>query len=365
MEQLNGFKAGPGWFKNHMPDSKRDEKMGMRAIRLLKPKHLSQAEEPQVFLWPHAAQHLNLTQEQTMSQPAFSYFFSWEPVCAPPEDLGYELTLSLNSNFTETIIRKKIEPPAGPLPEANILNLRISTRYYWKVTARSGKRVVAKSPVRSFTTDRIPPRWIYVPGMYNVRDMGGWPLEDNRRIRQGLIYRSSELAGSSWKITSEGRRILLEDLKIKTDLDLRGESSNTRPILDQSAVRWINIPVRAYDILKDSSPESYCDVFKVFAEPDNFPIIFHCQGGCDRGGTVAFLLHALLGLEKEPLLRDYELSCRASARQDFQSLIKSLADFSGGQDSLKMQAANYLQSSGVSAKKIKSIRANLIEKITR
>ncbi|NIY15094.1 MAG: hypothetical protein GWM98_09410, partial [Nitrospinaceae bacterium] len=77
--------------------------------------------------------------------------------------------------------------------------------------------MVAESAVASFKTDPSPPRWIRVPGITNVRDLGGWPLPGGRRIRQGMVFRSSEMNGHL-NLTSRGKHILEEELGIRTDL---------------------------------------------------------------------------------------------------------------------------------------------------
>ncbi|NIY15095.1 MAG: hypothetical protein GWM98_09415, partial [Nitrospinaceae bacterium] len=54
--------------------------------------------------------------------------------------------------------------------------------------------------------------------------------------------------------------------------------------------------------------DEYLKIFQVFADRENYPVLFHCVGGADRGGTVAFLLNGLLGKDREHLIRDFELT---------------------------------------------------------
>jgi len=171
-------------------------------------------------------------------------------------------------------------------------------------------------------------------------------------------------------ISDEGRRVLLSELKIRTDLDLRGSSEEVQMVLDQSVVKWINIPVEAYGyIVTDTYVKRYRELFKVFSDPSAYPIIFHCWGGCDRGGTVAFLLHALLGLDSEALFRDYELSSltiwgkRSRASDLFQSLLSALMPFGDRKDNIGAQVEGYLRSIGVTAEEIASIRTYLTEEM--
>ena len=69
-------------------------------------------------------------------------------------------------------------------------------------------------------------RWIHVPGARNVRDIGGWT-----GLRAGRVFRGTELNAVSdhkLKIGSAGKKILLKDLGIKTDLDFRALDAKAR-----------------------------------------------------------------------------------------------------------------------------------------
>ena len=41
---------------------------------------------------------------------------------------------------------------------------------------------------------------------------------------------------------------------------------------------------------------------------DNKIVLFHCNEGCDRTGSFAFVLGAILGMSESDLAKDYELS---------------------------------------------------------
>ena len=251
-------------------------------------------------------------------------------------------------------------------PGVDVLHLHIGARYYWQVSARKGAEVIAQSPVWDFQTNSKPPRWIFVPGITNVRDIGGWPLPGGRTIRQGVVYRSSEMNGHL-EITEEGKRMLVDELHIRTDLDLRGGDENARPALDEKKVKWINIPILPYLHVGDPAwQDSYRRIFDVFADPGCYPLIFHCWGGADRTGTLALLMHALLGKKKDALICDYELTSlsiwgeRRVSSSEFQSLLDVLSPFHGEPDNLQAQVENYLLSIGVSADAIKAIRIQLV-----
>ena len=254
-------------------------------------------------------------------------------------------------------------------PVVDLWHLYLGVTYHWKVSAQMGKELVAESPTWSFTTNSVPPRWIMVPGITNVRDLGGWPLPGNRRVRQGLVYRSSEMNGHL-QITERGRRVLEEELNIRTDLDLRGELDGAGAALDPDKVQWINTPISPYDCIADAAfHDGYRQIFEVFADASNYPVLFHCVGGADRGGTVAFLLNGLLGKTRELLMRDYELTTlsvwgeRSRSSEQFLAMMDVLRPFGNGDEDPAQEVENYALSLGVSRDAIAAIRDLLIEHV--
>lgn len=164
------------------------------------------------------------------------------------------------------------------------------------------------------------PRIVFLPEVANFRDLGGWRTRDGRRVRQGLVYRSGCL-NRRWRwytpkssqdfLSETSRKYLVETLGIRTEVDLRKEA-NCRG-MTQSAlgprVRFVNISSKAYEnMATEEGRRAFREVFKVFLDESNYPILFHCIGGNDRAGAVAYILNALLGVSREDLIRDWEFS---------------------------------------------------------
>ncbi len=299
------------------------------------------------------------TQGLDRSLPA-GVLFEWDPLPAHLGPASYELRISERPEFRETMLLRDLEEN-----RVEVLHLHIATRYYWRVAACQNGARVAESKTRSFLTHDATPRWIAVPGMTNVRDLGGWPLPGGRRVRQGMLYRSSEM-NSHVLITEEGKRILTDNLRIRTDLDLRSPPEDVRPVLDPQRVEWINIPVMPYSaICEPRFMEGYRRAFAIFADHARYPLLFHCWGGADRAGTLAFLVSALLGKEMQYLARDYELTSlsiwgeRSRWSQEFQALLATLAPFGEG-GNVNRQGGEYLLHIGVTAREIERLRGRLI-----
>jgi hypothetical protein len=275
---------------------------------------------------------------------------------------SYTLTISASADFSEhTTTHRGIGRSC-----VELWHLFIGTPYYWKVTAKRGAETIAESPVWRFVTNSLPPRWIRVPGITNARDIGGWPLPGNRRIRQGKVYRSSEMNGNL-HLTPKGRELLEEELGLRTDLDLRNEGEAAAPALDPERVQWIHAPISPYDCICDAAfADAYRLIFETFADPMNYPIVFHCVGGADRGGTVAFLLNALLGKREEHLVRDYELTTlsvwgeRSRTSEQFRGMLEALRAFGDDAKDIGRQVENFVLSIGLTPQHVARIREELI-----
>jgi protein-tyrosine phosphatase len=327
----------------------------MKPIKLLQPAHQSVTRPFQEHPWP--AQDLAKTSQFPFdrSQPR-PVEFTWERPSIEGDSLRYDLVISKHPEFHDPILIKNLSEPT-----TQVWNLEIGERYYWKVAARRNTQMLASSTVSEFSTHPQAPRWLYIPGITNVRDVGGWPVPGGKKIRQGMIYRSSEM-NSHLELTAQGKDILLNHLKISTDIDLRGEEEVRKPALKN--VRYINAPIQPYaNILEKQYQPFYQQIFKVLTDPSAYPIIVHCWGGADRTGTVFYLLEALLGVEKQWLVLDYELTSlsiwgeRKHTSEEFSAFLESLSLFGENEQE---QAENYLKSIGVTTDDISAIRKTLI-----
>ena len=87
----------------------------------------------------------------------------------------------------------------------------------------------------SFTTSGEAPRNLDIEGVTNVRDMGGWPLEEGGYERQGMIYRGAKFnqdESAEPVVTENGIKTLQDELKIKTELDVESPASINRKKLN-------------------------------------------------------------------------------------------------------------------------------------
>ena len=223
----------------------------------------------------------------------------------------YILSYGLKEDFSDA----KIVELGGKTTRYNLYNLYKNSTYYCKIEQFKGGAV--KSDTMSFKTTSTGPRVLSVDGIYNVRDLGGYEGYIGQ-TSQGLIIRSGQLAPDvsgaydACNITEEGKKYLSEELKVKTEIDLRSPSESKTQI-SESLIPNCNLVYCPYDgygsiFTNNTVKQSTKEIFSILANPNNYPIIFHCTGGADRTGTVAYLINGYLGLSQQDLIHDYEFT---------------------------------------------------------
>ena len=257
---------------------------------------------------------------------------SWKVEIGKSPDLSNARTWYIRAGKTDTVSGREVSNADGAKPSCEMsytvpmANLEIASKYYWRVTSRERcgyscglrhgckeSRRVCHSEVSSFSTEDVAPRWIAIEGsVSNFRDFGGWHTKDGRRVRQGMAYRGQGLNSNSVTGEEPGRnRLTMNDVRhltrtlgIRTDLDLRGigETAGMSDSPLGAGVAFINHPSLSYrDIFSDRGKKAMAQNFRVFCNPTNYPVYFHCIGGADRTGALAYVMHGVLGVDRHDL----------------------------------------------------------------
>ncbi|MBR5706219.1 MAG: tyrosine-protein phosphatase [Bacteroidaceae bacterium] len=207
-----------------------------------------------------------------------------------------KIVLSVTSDFIKTYEVKATSSPA------DIYNLIPDVKYYYKVLD-SNEKVLKVGCVRPVGPLRM------IKGVAdNVRDLGGWKA-DGGHIAYGKIYRGAKLSS---KISSSAKDIFLNQLGISVDMDLRGiktSESTVGSVITEA--EYIKFPVeKNMGRGTGNTQELYQQAIRAvigYLEKGKV-VYFHCAGGADRTGTLAFLIEALLGVSESDLSKDYELT---------------------------------------------------------
>ncbi|NJD32194.1 MAG: tyrosine-protein phosphatase [Gammaproteobacteria bacterium] len=178
-----------------------------------------------------------------------------------------------------------------------------------------------------------------ISAMPNLRDVGGRPTADGRRVRTGVVFRSDQID----QLTDDDRRALAA-LELRAVFDLRTDAERElRPgqripganhvVLDVMAddrksapaqlVRLLTQPGDADALLGNGKGAAmFLDSYREFvrlpsartafgrlyaglADPGRLPALLHCTTGKDRTGWACAALQTLLGVSSEHVLEDF------------------------------------------------------------
>ncbi|MBE6370025.1 MAG: tyrosine-protein phosphatase [Lentisphaerae bacterium] len=251
-----------------------------------------------------------------------------------------------------------------------LYNLETGRVYFWRVKLIKNGQTDAVSAIRCFRTAGNTPRFfnITTPAPANFRDIGGYQLPNGKRIKQGMVFRGSEL-DSTFKLSGANKDFMLNELKIRTDLDLRQtkEVRNRKQSELGPQVKWLLRPLNAYNGFTPEQLTTFAAALKVFAAAENYPIYVHCSGGADRTGEIIFLLDMLLGMDEETALLEYETTSlsyypRPRNIKYFQQWLNGLRKFGAPGDTMQQAVEKYFLAIGFTEQEIAAIRENLTGK---
>ena len=284
----------------------------------------------------------------------------------------YTVEVSENADF-----KNAISLTVGDT-KAEIYNLKIATKYFWRVKSEK-----SASATGEFSIEGNAPRNLYVDGVTNFRDFGGYMTSSGKRTKQGVLFRSARL-NKSYAPGKESTYIEPDEvmpeitekgiaqfnaLGIKTEVDFRLDARNGYPAGAElkcvvGGVNYIPLPMRGNADLDGDNGKQIKKLVELIADENNYPIVYHCNIGTDRTGLVSYLLGALCGMSEEDLLKDYLFSNFANIGE-LKSPSNSKNKFFGMNgydgDTVQQRVVSYFKSLGVSDATINAVRTNLIE----
>lgn len=205
---------------------------------------------------------------------------------------------------------------------------------------------------------------------WNVRDLGGWAC-DGGTVKYGLLIRGG-------KLSSADRAVLVGEMGIQHDLDLRGREgggSGDEPEMTESPLGsdvWYTRTQQYawYALAPVPTWETYLRCV-IDAVTHREPVYFHCTAGADRTGTLACVLEGILGMSQSDIDKDYELTTfysgsvsDANARRrnesDWKGLINSINAVSG--ETFRDKCVHFaVGTCGISMADINAFRAAMID----
>lgn len=170
-------------------------------------------------------------------------------------------------------------------------------------------------------------------GAVNFRDLGGYATAGGRRTRWRRLFRADSLAD-----------LTLDDLRRLEALDLRGLIDFRTPFERQLKPNRLPVgaPIRALEIgflpagtlemlakvrqgaisttevereviaqyrkFAVDHVDEYRQALDFAADPQNYPMVIHCTSGKDRTGFASALLLLAVGVPRDVVLHDYNLT---------------------------------------------------------
>lgn len=172
------------------------------------------------------------------------------------------------------------------------------------------------------------PHHYALEGVSNLRDLGGWPTRDGRRVKRGQVFRSAALHA-----LTETDIAALRDLGVKHVVDFRGDGERERwptrltegvtihaltiqPTIGASLRDLVQDPnATAEDVVRVMRAaygsyitdwhHRYRTMFELLLHEEPAPLLFHCTAGKDRTGVAAMLLLSALGVDETTIHDDY------------------------------------------------------------
>ncbi len=174
--------------------------------------------------------------------------------------------------------------------------------------------------------------YIDVKGMSNTRDLGGMVTKDGRKIKPNKLIRSGRLRDledrdwfmqnvalvvdlrTSWELSEEADPDIpgVENLHLpifemptqgvtrekKTEREIRPPADPNQAV-EQMAAVYLRF------ITTDFSLGQYRRFMRLFLEPRDKAVLWHCTAGKDRTGIASLFIQAVLGVDWDDIIADY------------------------------------------------------------
>ena len=226
----------------------------------------------------------------------------------------------------------------------SVTNLFPKTQYKFNIYALTEEGTIVAVDSAEFSTESNPTRMLNIEGIQNVRDVGGYSAFGGKKVRYGLLFRGSamdEEPENNLCITENGKREFLNHIGVRTDLDLRyGKIASALGADVDFYVTKYGYSNYVTAVTEATHKGYFKDMLEYIVGQLSAkkPVYFHCSGGCDRTGTLAFLLLGVLGVSESDLAKEYELSSfspigkwreRNSTSYDYKGMVAVIKGYAG------------------------------------
>jgi protein-tyrosine phosphatase len=249
-----------------------------------------------------------------------------------------------------------------------------------------------------------PSRDIPLADTFNLRDLGGYPTVDGRRVRWRRLFRGAglqRLSGADVEIVRGLGLVTAIDLRTAGELEASGRYPIEVLPVTLHHLPMITIIWDLNDLDPDEAPEAYlvaryremldeggttiAEAVRILSRAESLPAAFYCAAGKDRTGLLAAVVLDALGVEPEHIVADYHLSkervdrirARAAAARDLPSamIAQPPAFMQAPAEAMRLLLAwireehgstlAYLEGIGIGRETVAALAGNLLEPAMR
>lgn len=167
-------------------------------------------------------------------------------------------------------------------------------------------------------------RMLPLAGSFNFRDLGGYATVDGRFTAWAKLFRSDTLHELTAADVDVLRQIGLAgviDLRTTAEIERAG-----RGLLAEESIFYLHAsvlqeegsesvaapsgddPTERYLWYLETGRDALVAALAMVADPESYPLVFHCTVGKDRTGVLAALVLDLLGVHRDVIVEDYMLT---------------------------------------------------------
>ena len=223
-------------------------------------------------------------------------------------------------------------------------------------------------------------QFLPVKGIVNARDLGGYTMQDGRKLRDGVLLRAAHLAEATdedlqWLSNLPVAKVIdfriEEEKKGKVDRDIPGASYLSLPI-DASGnamasatekekkkfakqkkfdIKKVAVMVafnkKAQAIAQNMYPmmlfnpvcqQPFAHFFQQVLQTENGAVLYHCTQGKDRTGVASALLLAALGADREIIVADFDATNRVYEK-DVKKYVRRVKFWGGKEEEIAVVKA--------------------------
>jgi len=230
--------------------------------------------------------------------------------------------LALNWESPDPVDVYESDRPTASAEDARLLARGVTGGSYTLADAGLSRRYFILVDRKDGDTVKAAERAVPLPHGSNFRDLGGYAGAGGKHVRWGLIFRS----GGQPMLTDEDMA-QIKAIGVAQVVDLRSDEERVIAPTGIDGVPYSAIGYSMVDLLGGTSPDKMRNgvaiyhgfplmlvpqLKLVFADllRRQAPLVYNCSAGQDRTGFTTAMILSALGVPRETIYADYQLSTR-------------------------------------------------------